>query len=267
MGTTRGAFVTKSFLRRSVVAVAILVAGQGAAAAAPATTPPSVTRPVQATRFDTNPARTYAPPSLAIDPENSLNVVAQLAEVRTNRCGLTRSTDGGASWTHLDASPSLPSFPFCLMTNAVTQGRVAFGRNHTLYYLLDGWDTQDGANNRSVLLGRSTDFGSTWATTVVSNNQGKSGEAAFTDKPVTGLGIDTTSGNDDIVYVGWRRQFPNAVSRVPAQPMIAISSDGGRTFGTPMSTVAGVFDNAAARAPVFKDDQHDGSRTRARQAG
>ena len=242
--------MTKSVLRRSVVAVAILMAGQGAASAAPAA--PSVTRPVQATKFDTNPARTYAPPSLAVDPENSLNVVAQLAEVRTNRCGLIRSTDGGTTWTHLDASPSLPSFPFCLMTNAVTQGRVAFGRNHTLYYLLDGWDTQDGANNRSVLLGRSTDFGATWATTVVSNNQGKSGAAAFTDKPVTGLGIDTTSGNDDIVYVGWRRQFPNASSDVPAQPMIAISSDGGRSFGTPMSAVAGVFDNAAARAPVFK---------------
>lgn len=230
--------------------MAFLLAGQGAVMAAPGT--PRVTAPVQATAFDTNPARTYAPPSLAVDPENPMNVFAQLAEVRTNRCGLMRSTDGGTTWTRLDSSPSPKSFPFCLMTNAVTQGRLAFGSHHTLYYLLDGWDTQDGAYNRSVLLGRSTDFGATWATTVVSNNQGKSGEAAFTDKPTTGLAVDTSTGGADTVYVGWRREFPNATSDLPPQPMIAVSSDGGKTFGAPASAVAGVFENPAARAEAFK---------------
>jgi len=137
------------------------------------------------------------------------------------------------------------------MTNAVTQGRLAFGRHHTLYYLLDGWDTQDGANNRSVLLGRSTDYGKTWATTIVSDNRGKQGDAAFTDKPTTGLAVDT-SGSSDVVYVGWRRQFPNASPSLPPQPMVAVSTDGGKTFGAPMTAVAGFFDNAAARAELFK---------------
>lgn len=120
------------------------------------------------------------------------------------------------------------------------------------WHLLDGWDSQDGDDIRSVLLGRSTDDGATWSTTLVSDTRGKTGEAAFTDKPVTGLAIDTTSGSNDIVYVGWRREFPNRPSDVPPQPMVAVSADGGKTFGAPQSAVAGVFDSPAGRADLFK---------------
>src|SRR3954449_10398186 len=148
--------MARSMVRRGTLVLAGVLAMSGTAWGA-GQQAPRVTEASQATGFDSNPVRTYGPPSLVVDPENPLHAFALLAEVRTKRCGLMRSLDGGQTWTRLDSSPSLPSYPFCLMTNAVTQGRLAFGRHHTLYYLLDGWDTQDGDNNRSVLLGRSTD--------------------------------------------------------------------------------------------------------------
>ncbi|MDQ6614954.1 MAG: glycoside hydrolase [Actinomycetota bacterium] len=240
--------MTNSSRRLAAVAFAatLLATAPGLAVAAPSG-PLRVTKPLQATNFDPNPARTFGSPSMAIDPQNALDVFASAAELRANHCGLMRSTDGGQHWGYLEASPSIRSYQECLETNAVTQGRLAFGRNHTLYYLLDGYDITDGGKVRSVLLGKSTDYGATWSTTIVSDNHGK-GAGAFRDKPVTGLAVDT-SGSNDIVYVGWRREFPG--QDLPPQPMVAVSTDGGTTFSTPLTAVAGVFDTPAGRAPLF----------------
>lgn len=212
--------------------------------------PLRITQPVQATKFDVDPNRTYTSPSLAIDPEHPQTVFATLFEARSKRCGLMRSNDAGATWVRLESSPSPPSYPFCFMSNATTQARIAFGRNHTLYYLLDGWDLQDGENNRSVFLARSTDLGETWKTTVVSDARGKQGDQVESNKPVTGLAVDAKTGTKDIVYVGWRRQSPGLSSpnAAPAQPMVSVSADGGETFSPPVSAVAGVFDSPQARA-------------------
>ncbi len=200
----------------TAVAALAVIATPGSAAE-----PLRITQPVRATNFDSDPNRTYTSPSLAVDPTNPRTVVASLFEARAKRCGLMRSTDAGATWTRLESTPSPKAYPYCLMTNATTQGRVAFGRDHTLYYLFDGWDVQDGENNRSVFLGRSTDLGDTWKTTVVADARGKTGEQQETNQPVTGLAVDTKSGSKDIVYVGWRRQFPGLSSPngAPAQPM------------------------------------------------
>ena len=216
--------------------------------------PLRITQPVQATKFDVDPNRTYTSPSLAIDPEDPRNVFATLFEARSKRCGLMRSTDAGATWVRLESSPSPPSYPFCFMSNATTQARIAFGRNHTLYYLLDGWDLQDGDTNRSVFLARSTDLGETWKTTVVSDARGKQGEQVESNKPVTGLAVDTKSGSKDVIYIGWRRQSPGLSSPngAPAQPMVSVSADGGETFSPPVSAVAGAFDSPEARAEPLK---------------
>jgi hypothetical protein len=216
--------------------------------------PLRITQPVQATKFDVDPNRTYTSPSLVVDPEDSRTVFATLFEARSKRCGLMRSTDAGATWVRLDSTPSPPSYPYCFMSNATTQGRIAFGRHHTLYYLLDGWDLQDGENNRSVFLARSTDLGETWKTTVVSDARGKVGDQSESNKPVTGLAVDAKSASLDIVYVGWRRQSPGLSSpnEAPAQPMVSMSADGGETFSPPVSAVAGAFDSPQARAEPLK---------------
>jgi hypothetical protein len=230
---------------RSTRLLPVVVAAAVAALAGPAaagTGPLRITSAVQVTKGDVDPTRTYSSPSLAVDPENKLNVVASYVEMRSRRCGLLRSTDGGRTWKALDASPSLASYPFCFETSGgVTQTPIAFGRNHTLYYGLVGWDTTDGGSsgNMSVLLARSTNLGDTWSTTVVADARGK--QPIEGNRPVSSIAVDTKHGSQDIVYVSWRRNFGS--SGPPAQALVATSTDGGHTFGAPASIVGTFFDD------------------------
>jgi hypothetical protein len=202
-----------------------------------------MTKPVQATKADLDPARTYTSPSIAVDPEDSNVIVMGEVEARSRRCGLMRSTDAGQTWTKLDASPATPSFPDCFVISGnVDMAPIAFGRHHTLYYALSGFDDGDGGQNSgniSVLLARSTDLGDTWTTTVVRNARGKTGADAETSRPVSDLAVDT-SGPTDIVYVAWRADYrqtssPNAT---PREADVAVSTDEGKTFGPPVNVGA-----------------------------
>ncbi len=242
----------RSRARACVAVVAAVCAGQSAALAA---APMRVSSPVQATKFDNTPSRQYGTPDIAVDPENSLNIVATLPELPTKRCGLMRSTDGGVTWKRLDASPSLPSYPFCLMqgNSNVTQGLLAFGGNHTLYYALDGWDTQDGDVNGSVLVGRSTNLGGTWSTTLVKDNRAATNPKER-DRPISGFTVDAHGGKDDVVAVGWRYDPAglDAPNEAPILPMVAVSTDGARTFGAPVNLAAAAFEQPSVRADALK---------------
>ncbi|MDQ3641888.1 MAG: glycoside hydrolase, partial [Actinomycetota bacterium] len=214
--------------------------GTSAGLAAPDESPFQVTQPVRLTVGDATPTRTYSSPMIAVDPENENIVLAAYAEMRSARCGVARSTDGGRSWKRLEATPSLPSYPFCFTpagTN-VHQGQLAFGRNHTVYLALPGWDVQDG-RNFSVLLARSTDLGDTWSTTIVRDARGRT--PVETNRPVASIAVDTR-GPEDTVYVGWpvfRMGFPT--------PMIGVSTDGGKTFGEPVSLIGDHFASEETR--------------------
>ena len=238
----------KSIGRQLVLAGLLsAVVVQGATAA---DGPPKVTAASHATKGDDNPGRLYSGPSIAVDPENNLNVLASVADMRTRRCVILRSADGGQTWRRLDASPSLGSYPFCLQTNgSLIQAPIAFGRNSTAYVALVGWDAQDQGPRRggSVLLGRSTDLGNTWQTTIVYDARGK--DPVETNRPIAGLTVDSRSGNDDVVTVGWSRSFPDAVApnQEPTRPLVAVSTNGGRNFGPPVDLAADVFQADALR--------------------
>lgn len=108
------------------------------------------------------------------------------------------STDGGQSWTKLDSSPSLDSYPMCLMTNShTTQDKLAFGSDGALYYGLADWSTEDAAN-RSIFLGRSDDSGASWKTTTVRDARGLRGRGAGAQSPAVrdGGGHQRRPGHD-----------------------------------------------------------------------
>ncbi len=220
---------------------------QGASAADDAI---RVTAPSHATKGDDNPGRLHSGPALAVDPENTLNVLASVADMRTRRCNILRSSDGGATWRRLEASPSPGSYPFCLQTNgSLIQAPIAFGRNSTAYVALAGWDAQDQGPRRggAILLGRSTDLGDTWQTTTVYDARGK--DPVENNRPLAGLTVDSRTGNDDVVTVGWTRSFPDATApnQEPSRPFVAVSTNGGRSFGDPVDLSAGVYDAEALR--------------------
>ncbi len=226
--------------------LALAVAGQGGASAAD---PLRITRPVHATKFDVDPARTYLTPWFAVDPNDKLRVAGAFIESRSKRCGFMRSSDGGTTWTRMEASPAPPSYPFCLMTNSHTfQGKVAWGRDGALYYTLAGWDTHD-APRRSVFLARSEDFGESWTPVPVADARGTEGADQHDNRPISGFAVDRRSGGQDAVYVAWRRQFPGQSSpnAKANAAMVAVSTDGGRTFGQPIDLSLTVFEDQAKR--------------------
>ena len=129
-------------IRMAVAVGACVLVAQGASFAQGA--PIGITKPVQATKTNLDPGRMYSTPVFAVDPDNSLRVVAAAADLRSRRCHVMRSVDGGASWTMLEASPALASYPFCSQSQGgVIQTPMAFGRNGTLYMATGGWDDQD----------------------------------------------------------------------------------------------------------------------------
>jgi len=214
---------------------------------------PSHLARAKATKDDLDPSRTYGAPTLVVDPADPLTVVAGFADLRTRRCGLRRSTDGGQTWKLLDASPSPASYQFCLVpSQKVPQTLLAFGRNHTLYYALFGWDVQDGGTRQrtSIFLARSTDLGDSWQTSVVRDARPLEKEA---NRPLGALAVDTKSGTEDVIYLSWDRYgvFGGAVGPV-SMGLMAVSTDGGKTFSDPIDVTGGYFNASEARAEALK---------------
>ena|GEM_PF-996893 len=247
---TRGG---NNVLKKRTVAGCVVLAATLAPvqAAAFAQSPVEVTQPVQTTKYDLSPTRTYGVPDFAIDPEDPLHLIGSAVDMRTQRCGVMESFDGGQTWESIESSPSPDNYPLCLMTNShTTQGKLAFGSDNRLYYALAGWDTQDGAS-RSILVGRSEDMGRSWQTTVVRDARGLEGEQAQPNRPLSGFAVDT-SGDQDVLYLTWRQQNrlkdPN---RLPNLPLMSVSTDGGATFSEPINLVGERFADAGARAEAL----------------
>lgn len=239
-----------SRLRLAALAAAAALLAPGAALAV---NPGRPTQPVNATKDDFDPQRTYSAPALAVSPDNPNVVVGGYLEFRTKRCSLMRSTDAGATWKFLDASPTLPSYPFCLANNSnVFQAPIAFGRNNTLYMAMAAWDTQDTRNQVSVQLARSTDLGDSWTPVLVRDARATKDPTQESNRPITDVAVDT-SGSTDVVYVTYRRAIVNQPtgSSAPSQPMVAVSTDGGKTFSEPVSVVAETFQAAPARGQAI----------------
>lgn len=212
-----------------------------------------VTASLRVTQDDVSPTRTYGAPYMSVNPENPDIIVAATPEMRSRACRLMRTMDGGRSWRLMDAFPAPQSYPFCFHTSAThTVSPVEFGRDGNLYYGLTGWDSGDlgvGAEvnytNYSVLLSRSSNLGESWDPVVVRNARGKTGRDTESNRPITGLAVDRWTGNQDIVYIGWNQQFPQAQPAQSSQGQVATSTDGGRTFGEPVKIVGDYWKSVA----------------------
>lgn len=77
--------------------------------------------------------QTYSSPNFAVNPSNPEVIVGAFAELRTRRCGLIRTTNGGERWSVIDpaqSSPSPSSYPNCNSNPRDTfQAQPAFGRD------------------------------------------------------------------------------------------------------------------------------------------
>jgi hypothetical protein len=206
----------------------------GVQGAAPAAGPPTLTKPAHSTVSDIDPGRMYSSPALAVDPDDPMRIVAGFADLRTRRCGIVRSLDGGRTWVKPDGAPGPATYPFCSQSQGgVIQAPVAFGGDGMLYMGLGGWGEEDGARTGgAVMVARSADLGDSWETTVVRTARGKTGDDAENLRPVQSIAVDRNGGDDDVVYITYALTRPNltGANAVPARPIVAVSHDGGRTF-------------------------------------
>ena len=230
--------------------VVLLMLVQGSAGAASSV---RLTKPVLATKGYTDPQRTFSAPSLLVNPSNPKLMVAGTLEFRTNKCQLLRSSDGGKTWGFLENPPVIDSIPFCLMNNSnVFQAPIAWGRNNTLYMAHQGYDATT-RSKRSVLLFKSTNLGNSWTSTIAMDARQTSGPTQVSNAPITSLVVDTKSGPQDIVYIGYRQGFPNATApnAKPNQPTVSVSMDGGATFGPSTSVIGDIFNSDTVRNTAF----------------
>ena len=223
-------------LRRALlVSVVISSAGMAAAGAQSAVNPAQPigrTVPVRATVEDTAPARAYEPPTLLVHPRDADTVVGGTIELMSGQCRLVRSFDGGRSWAMAEKTPSPVEFPRCFagaIYGYLNETPMAWGRNGTLYWGISGLDPNRQDLDVSVLVARSGNVGDTWTSTLVADGRAATVEPDAISRPVTGLAVDTTTGSEDIVYVGWQTYPPTG----PRLAKIAVSTDGGRTFSEP----------------------------------
>lgn len=245
-------------MTRSRRVLAALVTGAGVLlvqAEAPAAGPPALTTPVQATKVDLDPGRLYSSPALAVDPKNPLRIVGGWADLRTRRCGIVRTVDGGRTWVRPDAAPNTPTFPFCSQSQGgVIQAPVAFGGGGMLYMALNGWGTEDAARTGgAVLVARSSDLGDSWETTLVRSARDKTGTDTENIRPVQSIAVEAKGGANDIVYITFARSRTNppAPNAVPADAMVAVSRDGGRTFDEGVSLSDSLFEDQALRDQAY----------------
>lgn len=195
----------------------------------PADAEPALLR--QAT-FSTNPSRTFEFPTLVVDPSDPQTMVLGAVEFTSAHCVTRISTNGGRTWKD-GASPQAMGYSNCGITNHnvfPTQWAISmtYDDDGTLYYAFSAAKEADDLA-RSILLGRSTDNGRSWKTTVVHRGEPAADpqEAEVHVRP--SVAVDPQSNE---VFVGWR-QVPPKSAKNPTHMWIASSEDGGVTFGPP----------------------------------
>lgn len=255
MGTT-GRGPVKIMLLVGLAVVAMTAAFTGEAVAQNPQEGPALLRQVT---LSTDPSRTFEYPSLAIDPNERQTMAMGPIEFVSARCLTYVTTDGGRTWREA-ASPQALGYEDCGITNHnlfATQmaTSVTYAEDGTLYYAFAAAKEDDNVA-RSILLGRSTDDGRSWQTTVVHR-----GEPADDPKNAkVHIRPSVAVGSAGRVFVGWRFMPPKETEQ-PSEMWIAASEDGGRTFGPPAKLGAGdapaVVTNDTAAFDFFPVDTED----------
>ncbi|MFN2608702.1 MAG: hypothetical protein ABR511_12575 [Acidimicrobiales bacterium] len=232
------------------VGLTALLAGGAAAAAA---TSPRVDAAVQVTA-DPGAGRGHATPALAVSPTDPQTLVEADSDAYSSRCGVHVSRDGGLSWSEAAQPTTPPDWPGCGFADTGVIADLAFAPDGTLYYAFSGF--QPTTYQQRIFLARSTDLGITWDTTALPRIGPDPAAHQFGADAMPSIVVDRT--DPQRVYVSWWSNngiwnMPEAITgsstsiwcrlvdnRALARPWLAVSADGGKTFGGPVDMAPGV---------------------------
>ena len=183
---------------------------------------------------DNRLSRTHEAPSLLVDRKDPNTVYLAEVELQAGEARFYVSADGGATWKQSEAPKLAPYTDAGLGAGNPKNIRTELHQDSkgTIYYLFHAQDPTAGGA-RSVLRGRSSDGGLTWKTSAIY----AAPRATETETELNWqahLAIDPA--DEQRVYAVWRRAFqvPAGTPSRPVRPFMAVSSDGGATFGQPV---------------------------------
>ena len=198
---------------------------------------PAVTAAVQVTR-NPDPARAHVAPQIARNPVTGELVVAE-TDVRTLKtCNVHISTDDGRSWVP-GGDPMLEPWTDCSGDpDANVNFWLEFDSAGVLYMAVPANDPDEQAVHRTerqrhIFLARSEDSGRTFQTTTVWEAPAH-GELDGGGNRNGRTWVAVDPNNSDNVYVTWMNWWEEG-DETRNRPMIAASTDGGETFGEPVS--------------------------------
>ena len=208
-------------------------------------------------------SRSQAEPSIASDPLNRNVMVVGYADAVSDAFpGVSRTTDGGKSWTAPSGGALLPNPPGLAWGNRGTVGHVAggdaalaWGTGNTVYYATLG----DPGNSSPATPGvcsvgglyvyRSTDGGDTW-TLPAGGPAEPNMQTIFRDRDHIAADSNPTSSHAGTVYAVWSDDqytgCPHDFHRnfVTRWIMFSRSTDGGASWSTPIALGSGCLEAA-----------------------
>lgn len=246
-------------LRRGLVwcVVAALLATMGAGAhAQEAGDGPSVT-PAQQVTDNTNPTRAHNQPQMLIHPDDEETLVIVEAEFLSASCHVHVSRDRGRTWAQASGNPVPEQYNACARPTFGPFLAAAFGPDGTLYVAGAGSETGGNRGPTDGYLARSEDLGETWEFTIIAEAR----EQEYTTpegETVTDLDrwgytrMAVHPSDPDRVYVGYRHQAAELpFAEVPVRSFVAVSTDGGRSFGEPADIFDETFDVYGSDVPAM----------------
>lgn len=190
----------------------------------------------------TDPARLYAIPEIAVHPDDPSHLALVAGDARNGGCYVYTSRDGGDSWgSGVNVAPD--DNPYCYQRTFGPASDVQWAPDGTLLVAFSGSSMETGHPNgpTTAYVARSDDSGRSFELTTVA--EGESGVEVTNPDGETGevdtvnylMNLEPDPTNPQVVYVGWKWRARGDLEDVPNKTMLAVSTDGGESFGEPVN--------------------------------
>jgi hypothetical protein len=217
---------------------------------------PVVTPNVQVTT-DVTPGRIHTEPQMLVHPDDPNILVIPEVELGTATCQVYVSLDRGRTWAKSPANAMPPGYKACVRPNFGSFFAAKFGRDGTLYVAGTAGLNASSTGPNDPFVARSKDLGRTWEYTIVKKSEERDFPTAdgTTVRDVERFGyvrLAVHPTDPQRVYVGFRRQGGfQPTSQVSERTVVAVSTDGGATFGP----LTDIFESSFPLTDVKGTDQ------------
>ena len=207
---------------------------------------PVVTPNVQVTT-DITPGRIHTEPQMLVHPDDPNILVIPEVEFNTSTCQVYVSLDRGRTWAKSPANAMPPGYKACVRPNFGSFFAAKFGIDGTLYLAGTAGLTASNAGPNDPFVARSKDLGRTWEYAIVKKSEERDfpkpdGTTARDFERFGYVRLAVHPTDPMRVYAGFRRQgafLP--VGQVSERTTVAVSTDGGATFGPPTDVLESSF--------------------------